>query len=96
MQEQRKPDRAAEEFGEVRRHRGDLADDPQRPHDRPREMGAAHFREITARDDAKLGRQPLEQHRGDICQQHDPEQRITISRAGLDVGREVARIHIGD
>ena len=59
-------------------------------------MIAAHFREILAGDDAELGGQALEQHRDDVGEQHDPEQAVAVFRAGLDVGGEIARVHIGD
>ena len=65
-------------------------------HDRPRKMVAAHFREVAAGDDAELGRQRLKQHRDQIGEQHDPEQAVAVSGAGLDVGGEVSGIHIGD
>ena len=65
-------------------------------HDRPRKMVAAHFREVAAGDDAELGRQRLEQHRDQIGEQHDPEQSVAVSGAGLDVGGEIPGVHIGD
>ena len=57
---------------------------------------AAQFGEIAAGDDAELRRQRLEQHRDDVGDQDDPEQVVIVFGAGLDVGREVAGIHIGD
>ena len=96
VEQQRKPDGAAEKLGEIGRHGGDLADDPHRPNDRPRKLIAAHFREVAAGDDAELGRQRLEQHRDHIGEQHHPEQAVAVLGPGLDVGGEVARIHIGD
>ena len=94
--QQREADRAAEEFGEVGRHRRHFADDPQGPDDRLRKMLAAHFGQIAPGDDAELGRQRLEQHGDDIGEQHDPQQRIAVFRARLDVGGEIAGVHIGD
>ena len=38
----------------------------------------------------------LEQHRDDIGDDDDPEQIVIVFGAGLDVGREVPGIHIGD
>ena len=96
VQDQRKTDGAAEEFGEVGRHRRHFADDPQGVDDRLRKMLAAHLGEIAPGDDAELGRQRLEQHRDRIGHQHDPQQRVAVFRAGLDVGGEIAGVHIGD
>ncbi len=96
MEQQRKTDGAAEEFGEVGRHRRDLADDPQRPDYRLGKMLPAHFGQIAPGHDAELGRQRLIQHGDDIGGEHDPEQRIVVFRAGLNIGREIAGIHIGD
>ena len=96
MQQQRKANGAAEEFGKVGRHRRHFADDPQRVDDGLRKMLAAHFGQIAPGHDAELGRQRLEQHGDDIGQQHDPQQRIAVFRAGLDVGGEIAGVHIGD
>ncbi len=59
-------------------------------------MVAAHFREIAAGDDAEFGRQRLEQHGDQIGEQHDPQQAVAVFRAGLDVGREIAGVHVGD
>ena len=96
LKQQGEPDGAAEELGEIGRHGGDLADDPHRQHDRPRKLLAAHFGEVAAGDDAELGRERLEQHRDQIGEQHHPEQAVAVFRPGLDVGREVARVHVGD
>ena len=96
MQQQRKTDGAAEEFGKVSRHRRHFADDPKRDDHRLRKMLPAHFGQIAPGDDAELGRQRLIQHGDDVGHEHDPQQRITVFRAGLDVGREIAGIHIGD
>ena len=96
VEQQRQADGAAEELGEIGRHRGDLADDPHRPDHRPRKMLAAQFGEVAAGDDAELGRQRLEQHRDEVGEQHHPEQPVAVFRAGLDVGGEIAGVHVGD
>ena len=96
MQEQRKSDRSADEFGEIGRHRGEFADAPERVDDRLRQPVAAHLREVPPRHDAELGRQRLKQHRDDIGEQHDPQERVAVSGAGLDVGGEIAGVHVGD
>jgi hypothetical protein len=91
-----KADRTAEKLGEVGRHRGDFADDPHRQDDRSRELFAAYLGEVPTRHDAELGREGLKQHRDNIGEQHHPEEAVTVSRAGLNIRREIARIHIGD
>ena len=96
VKQQRKTDGAAQEFGQVGRHRGDLADPPHSPDQRRRKVIAAHLREILAGHDAELGRKRLEQHRDQIGDQNHPEQGVAVFGAGLDVGGEVARIDIGD
>ena len=59
-------------------------------------MVAAELRQVAAGDDAELGRERLEQHRDQIGQQDDPEQEVAVLGAGLDVGGEVAGVHVGD
>jgi hypothetical protein len=61
-----------------------------------RKLLAAQFSEVAAGDDAELCRQRLEQHRDDIGDDDDPEQIVIVFGAGLDVGREVAGIHVRD
>ncbi len=59
-------------------------------------MIAAQFREVLAGDDAELGGKALEQHGDHVGEKHDPEQPVAVFGAGLDVGGEVAGVHIGD
>ena len=86
----------AEELGEIGRHRADLADDPHCPDQCLRKSLAAELGEIAPGDNSELRRQRLEQHRDDIGDDDDPEQVIIVFGAGLDVGREVPGIHVGD
>jgi hypothetical protein len=65
-------DAAAEELGEIGRHRGDLAHHPHHPHHRTRKPVAAHLCEIPPGDDAELGGQRLEQHGDEIGGEHHP------------------------
>ena len=55
MQQEGQTDRAAEKFGEIGRHRCNLAHDPHGDDNRFRKMRAAQFGEVAAGDDAKLG-----------------------------------------
>ena len=87
---------APSDFGEVGRHRGDLAGDPHGVDQGAGEMRPAELCQALAGDDAELGRERLEQHRDQIGQHDDPEQEIAEAGAALDVGGEVARVHVGD
>ena len=96
LEQQRQADRAAEELRQVGGHRRHLADSPHRQDHRRGELVAAHLGEVAPGDDPQLGRQRLEQH-GDHVGQHDhPQQGVAVFRAGLDVGGEVAGVHVGD
>ena len=94
--QQRQAERAAEELRQIGRHRRDLARPPHRPHHRAGKPVAAGLRQAGISDDAELGRQRLEQHRHHVGDQHHPEQRIIVFGAGLDVGGEIAGVHVGD
>ncbi len=59
-------------------------------------MGPAEFGQIAAGGDAEPGGKGLEQHRHQVGEDNDPEQVVAIGRAALDVGGEVAGVHIGD
>ncbi len=60
------------------------------------EMSPAELGEALAGDDAELGGQRLEQHGHGVGQHYDPQQHIAELRAALDVGGEVAGVHVGD
>ncbi len=96
MQQQGDAQCTAEELGDIGRHRGDFRRDPHADHDPPGELFPAEFRKIASGDNAQLGGHCLEQHRDEACDQHDPQQLVAVGRAGLDVGREVAGVHIGN
>ena len=95
-EQQAEADGGSERFREVGRHRGDFAGDPHGVDQRAGEMRAAELREALAGDDAQLGRERLEQHRDQVGQQDDPQQQVAELRTALDVGGEVAGIHVGD
>ena len=96
MEQQRKADRPAEELGEIGGHRRQLADDPHRHDDGARKLGAAQLGEVALGDQTELRRQGLEQHGQEIGDDQHPEQGVAVSRAGLDVRREIAGVHVGD
>src|SRR5213076_1050051 len=95
-QQQREADGAAEKLGDIGCHRTDLAADPHSPHEWLRELFAAQFGKVATGDDTKLRRQRLEYHRDNVGDYDDPEQVVVVFRAGLDIGREIAWIHVGD
>ena len=70
--------------------------DPHRPDDRPREALAADARPGSARGDAELGGERLDEHRHQVAGDDHPQQRVAELRAALDVGGEVAGVHVGD
>ena len=96
VKEQIERDRRADHLGEIARGDRRLADDPLEDHDRPRIMIAARLREIAARDDAELGRKPLQQHRHQIRQQDHAQQPIAERGSAGEIGCPVARIHVAD
>src|SRR5581483_4016266 len=49
-----------------------------------------------AGDDPELRREVLDQHRHHVREHHDPQQQEAELGAALEVGREVARVHVGD
>ena len=86
----------AEEFGQVRGHGDDFHERPQAPDHGAGILAAADFGEIAAGRDAEFGRQALDEHSHQIADGDHPEQRVAVLGAGLDVGCEVAGIHVGD
>ena len=49
-----------------------------------------------ARRDAELRRERLDEDRHQVRDDEHPQEHVAELRAGLDVGREVARVHVGD
>ena len=96
LKQQREADGAAEELGQIGRHRGNLADHPHGPDNRARKLLAAHLRKVMAGHDAELGRKRLVEHRDQIGREHHPEQGVAVFGPGLDVGGEVAGVHVGN
>ena len=96
MEQQVQRDRRADDLGQVARGDGDLAEDPERDGDRLRVVVAARLREIAAGDDAELRREALEEHRHDVREQHDAEQRVAEARSAGEIGGPVAGVHVAD
>ena len=94
--QQTETDGRADQFGQIGGHGGDFARDPHRGDERAGEMDAAERGEAVAGDDADAGGQRLKQHGDRVGQDHDPQQQIPVLCAGLDVGREIAGVHVGD
>ena len=59
-------------------------------------MVATGLREIATGDDAELRREPLQQHRHEVGEQDDAEQRVPEPRSAGEIGRPVAGIHVAD
>ena len=89
-------DRRSDHLGEVARGDGDLAEHPEPDGDRPRIVVAARLREIASGDDAELGREPLQQHRHEVREQDDAEQRVPELRSAGEIGGPVAGVHVAD
>ena len=96
VEQQVERDRRADHLGEVAGGDRDLAEDPETDRDRPRVVVAAGLREIASGDDAELGREPLQQHRHEVREQDDAEQRVAELRSAGEIGGPVAGIHVAD
>lgn len=59
-------------------------------------MFAAELREISSGHYPEFCGERLKQHGYQIRQQHDPEERVAVLRASLDVRREVPGVHVGN
>ncbi len=94
--QKRQADGPAEEFREVGGHGRHLAHHPHHIDQGLRQIVPAELRQIAPGHDAELSGQRLEEHGDEVRHQHHPQQRIAVARAGLDVGGEIAGVHIGD
>ena len=95
-EEQLEPDRGADDFGQIARGDGDLAEDPEENHGRLRIVIAAGLREVAAGRDAELHAEMLEQDRHQVRDQDDGEQRVAKLRAAGEIGGPVSRVHVAD
>ncbi len=95
-EEQVDRDRRPQELGEVAGHRGELALEPEADARTPAELSAAHLGQVQARGDAEFGAKGLDQHRHEVGGDDHPEERVAELGAAADVGREVARVDVGD
>lgn len=59
-------------------------------------MIPAKLGQVTPGGDPQLGRQGLDQHGHQVAGYHHPDQRIAKLGACLDVGGEIAWVHVGD
>ena len=96
VKEQVEPERGAEELGDVGRHRDELRLHPHHPGQPARVVRAEALGQVAVGDDPELGREVLDQHRHQVRGEDDPEQQVAEAGAALDVGREVARVDVGD
>jgi hypothetical protein len=94
VEEQIEPDDRSEELREIGCHRSDLADDPHRNHDRFGCVIARELGQILSGHDAELRGESLKEHRHQICEYYHPEKPVAERRAALNVGCEVAGVHV--
>ena len=95
-EQQIEPDGRAQELREVGGHGDDFGQQPERPGQGAGELLPDHLRQAQPGGDTELGGERLHQHRHQVGGEDDPEQQIAELRAALDVGGEVAGIHVGD
>ena len=84
-----------EELSEVSGHGHDLRQDPEEEHERLGETDSAMLGKIPARGDSQLCRKGLDEHGDEIAGHYNPEESESELRPALDVGGEVAWIHVG-
>ena len=96
VEEDREPERGADELREVGRHRDRLGLEPEEDDHRPREAVATDLGEVLSGRDPELRGKRLDEHRHQVRREHDPEERVAKLRPRCDVRCEVARIDIGD
>ncbi len=89
-------DRGADDFRQVARCNGQLAEDPEEIDRRARIVVATRLREIPAGGDAQLDAQVLEQDRHQVRDHDDGQERVAKLRAARQVGGPVARVHVAD
>ncbi len=89
-------DRGADELGQVGGHGDQLGLNPETDRRAPGEVLAAQLGQVPPGGDPDLGRQVLDQHRHQVRRDHDPQQQVAVLGAAGDVGREVARVDVGD
>src|SRR5262249_20082079 len=82
------------DFSEVASGDGDFANEPEGDGSAPRIGFAAGLGKVAASDDTEFGGKRLEEHRHEITEEDDAEERVTKLRAALDVGGPVARVHV--
>ena len=85
---------AADQLGKVGRDHGDLGQEPQQHHDRPREGLAADLGQPLARDNAQPHAERLRHGRDQVRQQNDRQQLETVTGASAEISRPVSRIDI--
>ena len=95
-EQQMEADRRPEELGQVGRHGDRLGLEPEAERDAAREFLAADLGQVASGGDPELRREHLDQHRHQVRGDDHPEQRVAELRATGDVGREVARVDVGD
>ncbi len=95
-EQQVEANRRAEELGQVGGHGDRLRLEPEPNRLAVGELLAAYLWQVAPGRDPQLRRQHLDQHRHQVRGDDHPQERETELRAARDVGREVARVYVGD
>lgn len=90
------PQGGADELGQVGRDRQDFGLEPVQVGTPGRQVIADQRRQAGARGEAELRREQLNQHGHQVRPEDDPEQRIAVFGARLDVGGVVPGIDVAD
>ena len=95
-EQQVEADRHADHLRQVAGDDRHFAEQPERPVRGRREVAPARLRQVDAGAEAQPHGGGLEQHRHQVREQDDREQRVAELRAGGERGRPVAGVHVAD
>ena len=96
VKEEVERDGGADDFGEVARRDGDLAEHPEDDRDRTRVAVAARLRQVASAGDAEAGGERLQQDRHQVRQHDHAEERVAVARATGQVGCPIPGVHVAD
>ncbi len=86
----------AQEFSQIGGHSDQLHEHPHSPHNWAWEAFTAVLGQVPAGGNAEFGGERLQEHGHHVTAQDNPQQFIAELCAGLNIGGEIAGIHIGD
>jgi hypothetical protein len=96
VEEQLQGDGAAHDLGEVSRDRDRLGLEPVADPHQGRQPVADVRGERAVDDQAELGREVLDKHSHQVGNEDHPDQGVAVAGTGGHVGRDVARIDVGN